>query len=129
VKILIVDDNADAVESLAVQLEAVGYQTAWAHEAVGAKKVLEENGVDALVLDVGLPGISGLSLLEAIHADVRFDTLPVVIVTGKDPDLLGDMVHRPGVRLLIKPYAGLAEIEGALRELGLGERMPKCGGS
>jgi DNA-binding response OmpR family regulator len=128
VKILIVDDNADAVKLLRMQLDKAGYETAWAHETVGARKVLEEDGVDALVLDVGLPGISGLSLLEALHADVRFDTLPVIIATGKDLDLLGDAVNRPGVRLLVKPHVGLAEIEQALRELGLGERMPKRGG-
>jgi DNA-binding response OmpR family regulator len=125
VKILIVDDNADAVKLLAVQLEKAGYATAWAHETVGAWKVLEENGIDAVVLDVGLPGISGISLMEAMHADVRFQTLPIILATGKDADLLDDVATRPGVRLLVKPYVDLGTVEQALRELGMADKMPK----
>jgi DNA-binding response OmpR family regulator len=56
-----------------------------------------------LVLDMALPGMSGLELLEKLRADSRWAELPVLVVSG-DPGSLMAVQGRPHVGTLTKPF-------------------------
>jgi CheY-like chemotaxis protein len=59
-RILIVDDNIDAAETLAMMLEILGQETRQAHDGREALTVAADYKPDLVFMDIGLPGISGL---------------------------------------------------------------------
>src|SRR5207247_813584 len=66
-RVLVVDDNVDAAESLAVVLRAVGHTVRTAHNgpaAIGAAAALRPA---AVVLDIGLPGMDGYAVAQALR--------------------------------------------------------------
>jgi CheY-like chemotaxis protein len=64
-RVLIVDDNYDGADSLAMLLEEVGHETHLAHDGVEALEVAERIRPDAVLLDIGLPKLERLRGLPA----------------------------------------------------------------
>jgi signal transduction histidine kinase/ActR/RegA family two-component response regulator len=81
-RLLIVDDNLDAAESLAWLLREIGYEVHTAPDAPAALAWLDGALPDLIVLDIGLPGMDGYGLASALRADPRFATTPLVALTG-----------------------------------------------
>ena len=83
-RILVVDDDPDVVEYVCTFLEDHDYETCSADSCDAALEVLDRDSVDLLVLDVMMPGRSGLDLLATLRKDARFAELPVLVLTGHD---------------------------------------------
>jgi len=83
-RVLVVDDDPDILEYVSSFLEDNGYEVDVASRASSALEALDRSPPDAMLLDVLLPGRSGLKLLTTIRRDSRYAELPVVIVTGND---------------------------------------------
>jgi len=82
--VLVVDDDPDIVEYLGFFLEDHGYHVASANRSSAALEVLEEFNPHAVILDVVLPGKSGLDLLVHLRQDSRWTHVPVIVLTGND---------------------------------------------
>ncbi len=81
-RVLVVDDNVDAAEMLAAYLEMHGLQVRCAHDGPAALSADREFIADALVLDIGLPGMDGYEVARALR-QIRSDTPPVLVaLTG-----------------------------------------------
>jgi signal transduction histidine kinase/ActR/RegA family two-component response regulator len=61
-RVLIVDDNRDAADTLALVLEAFGYEVRTAYDSAAALDALRAFAPDAAILDIGLPGMDGYAL-------------------------------------------------------------------
>ena len=83
-RILVVDDDPDIIDYLDLFLEDEGYQVSSANRSSSALTALEEFKPDAVILDVVLPGKSGLDLLVTIRQDDRWSDVPIVVLTGND---------------------------------------------
>ena len=83
-RVLIVEDEKDAVEMYRIVLEVEGYQVGVAYTLPMAAKALEEEKPDLIILDVVLRGSSGLDLCEKIRQDPELEDLPVVIISNLD---------------------------------------------
>jgi CheY-like chemotaxis protein len=81
-RILLVDDNRDAVESLAVLLALTGYQTKLAHDGIEAIEQAGEYRPDVILLDIGLPRMSGYDVCRTIRAQPWGKALAVIALTG-----------------------------------------------
>ena len=80
-RVLVVDDNVDAAESLAMLLQSDGHTVSVAHNGVDAVQRAEAWGPDIAVLDVGLPGMNGYEVANVLRS--RGDACPELIaVTG-----------------------------------------------
>jgi two-component system nitrogen regulation response regulator NtrX len=88
-RILIVDDEGNIRRLIASLLEAEGYSTAEAESGEEALKKMVAEGPDAVLLDLALPGASGLEVLEKIAED--WPETPVVMMSGQAT--LGDAVQ------------------------------------
>lgn len=83
-KILIVDDNADTRLILNARLKA-HYHTVFAADALQAMSVALKERPDAILLDLGLPGGNGLTVLQRFKTNISLSCVPVIIVTAEDP--------------------------------------------
>lgn len=83
-KILVVDDDPDIAEYLGTLLEDQGYEVRTADCATAARGALAEFAADAVIVDVLLKRRSGLDLLVTLRRDPRWDSLPVIVITGDD---------------------------------------------
>ncbi len=81
-RLLIVDDNADAAQTLALLLRETGYDVRLAGDAPAALAAMEQVASDAALLDIGLPGMDGYALARQLRADGRFRGLRLVALTG-----------------------------------------------
>jgi two-component system, NtrC family, response regulator HydG len=101
-RVLVADDDAAFVESVAPVLEAAGYAVEVAATGAEALEKMMSRPVDCLVLDMRLPVLSGAELyarlVKAGHA------MPTVLVTGGHDDAEQDPQLRPQIRgMLFKP--------------------------
>jgi PAS domain S-box-containing protein len=81
-RILIVDDNVDAANSLAMLLKITGNETRTAFDGVSAIKVAESFRPDIILLDIGLPKINGYEVCRRIRGEPWGKDLMLVAMTG-----------------------------------------------
>ena len=85
-RVLIVDDNYDGADSLAMLLEEVGHETHLAHDGVEALEVAERIRPDAVLLDIGLPKLNGYEVCQRLRERPWADDLVIVALTGWGQD-------------------------------------------
>jgi PAS domain S-box-containing protein len=81
-RVLIVDDNEDGAESLAMLLELGGHKTRTAHDGVKAMEVAEGFRPDVVLLDIGLPGLNGYEVCRRMREKPWGKDLLLVALTG-----------------------------------------------
>jgi PAS domain S-box-containing protein len=81
-RVLVVDDNVDAAESLALLLEVLGHAARVAHDGPSALSEAAAHAPEVVFLDLGLPGMSGYEVARALRADQAFDGTVLVALTG-----------------------------------------------
>ena len=81
-RILVVDDNADAANSVAMLLTLDGHQVECAYTAHEALERLPKSRPDIAILDIGLPGMDGFELAKRIRAHPDLASLRLVALTG-----------------------------------------------
>lgn len=81
-RILVVDDNRDAAESLAVLLRLEGHEVMTAHDGVDALRLANAERPDAIILDIGLPGLNGTEVCTQIRQAPWGRASIIVAVSG-----------------------------------------------
>ena len=81
-RVLIVDDNPDGAESLALLLTLEGHETHVAHDGLDAIAAAERLRPDVTLLDIGLPGLNGFDVCRRIREQAWGKSLVLVAVTG-----------------------------------------------
>jgi CheY-like chemotaxis protein len=82
IRVLVVDDNADAANSLLMVLSARGYDCQAAYDGETALKLAEAFQPRIFVLDIGMPGMSGYELARRLRSAPQFERATFVAVTG-----------------------------------------------
>ncbi len=80
-RVLVVDDNRDGANTMATLVEALGYRAAQAHDGPSAVDAIQRDAPDLVLLDIGLPGMSGLEVARKVRADIAYPP-PLIAVTG-----------------------------------------------
>ncbi|RZA30278.1 MAG: hybrid sensor histidine kinase/response regulator [Lysobacteraceae bacterium] len=81
-RVLVVDDNEDAAESLAALLQLLGHTTRVAHDGPEGLFLAEEFQPDLAFLDIGLPGMNGYDLAGAIRRMGTMQQVVLIALTG-----------------------------------------------
>jgi len=94
-KILVVDDNVDSIMILRSILESQGYTVRTAQSGLDALELLQHEVPDLVLLDVMMPQMSGIEVLERIKTTHATSKLPVIMVTAKiqDDDVMDGYQH------------------------------------
>jgi DNA-binding response OmpR family regulator len=81
-KLLLVEDDALLGDGVRAGLKQAGFAVDWVQDGLAAKVALDSEEYDLLVLDLGLPKLSGMELLKSVRA--KRASLPVLILTARD---------------------------------------------
>jgi len=81
--LLVVDDSEDNLELLSIFLEDQGYAVIRATSGAEALSILAQHAVDLVLLDVMMPGVSGLDVLREVRKTHSSVQLPVIVATGR----------------------------------------------
>lgn len=115
-RVLVVDDNRDAAESLAVLLEMEGHVTQLAHDGRSALALAPEVQPDIVFLDIGLPDLSGYEVARQLRNMPNLDRTLLVALTGWGTEEDRKRTREAGFdRHLTKP-AALPAVEELLRD-------------
>lgn len=82
--VLIVEDEASIADTIQYPLETEGYETLWVSTGKAAQSALDEHSIDIIILDVGLPDISGFELLKVIRQQ---SNVPVIFLTARNEEI------------------------------------------
>ena len=105
-QVLVVEDDVNAAESLALLLKTWGHEVRVAHDGPAALRSARERRPDAVLLDIRLPGMDGYQVAERLREQGSLRDAFVVAMTGC-PEAVGeDYSHESAIhQLLIKPVA------------------------
>lgn len=112
-RLLVVDDNRDAAESMSMLLELWGHDVAYAYDGPSALQTAEQWHPQAVFLDIGLPGMDGYEVAEKLRELPNAKDAVLIAITGygQEDDRLRS--QRAGIdHHLVKPVA-----PDALRDL------------
>ena len=103
-RILIVDDNCDAATTLAALLSSEGHETQEAHDGPAAIEAAKAFRPEVILLDIGLPGMSGLDVARVLRSDPETQATKLIAVTGYGDDEMKARARDAGFsELLVKP--------------------------
>jgi DNA-binding response OmpR family regulator len=118
--VLVVDDEPTIAEVVARYLERAGYDATTAGDGLEALQLASQHEPDLVVLDLMLPQLDGLEVLERLHADAERRT-PVIVLTAKgehDDKLTG--LRRGADDYIVKPFSPselVARVDAVLRRV------------
>lgn len=81
-RVLIVDDNRDAADTLGSILRLLGADIAVAHDGPAALEAFDSYRPDAVILDIGMPGMNGYDVARAIRSRQNGKRVPIIALTG-----------------------------------------------
>lgn len=114
-RLLLVEDDRALGQGIRVALSAEGYTLDWLQDGVGALHALRSETFDLLLLDLGLPRLDGLGLLQQLRAEQQ--SLPVLILTARDgtPERIAGL-DAGADDYLVKPF-DVDELKARVRAL------------
>jgi CheY-like chemotaxis protein len=84
---LVVDDNGTSRRKIAMAVKNLGFDWVEADSGEAALAFLEANDADLILLDIMMPGMDGFAVLDALRADRRLASIPVLVISGMDGDM------------------------------------------
>ncbi len=113
-KVLLVDDEKEFVESLSERMELRNLEPEIAYDGEQALQALKEGEPDVMVLDLRMPGIDGIEVLRRVkksHPHVR-----VILLTGHGTDKDEEMAKRLGAYAYLKKPVDIDQLVGTLQK-------------
>jgi PAS domain S-box-containing protein len=105
-RVLVVDDNTDAADSVAILLGAAGHDVRVAYSANGALQTAVEYQPDAVLLDIGLPEMDGYEVARRLRQQAELRHTKLIAVTGYGQDADRQRSQEAGFDYhLVKPVA------------------------
>lgn len=103
-KVLVVDDSETIRQQVASALEAAGFGVVEAQDGLDGLECLERSELCMVILDINMPRMSGMELLERMHQNPKYAKLPVLMLTTEAQQSMIDRAKKAGARgWMIKP--------------------------
>lgn len=107
-KVLIVDDNRDAADVMAILLRGQGNDVRTAYGGQDAIDIAGDFQPHAVLLDIGMPEIDGYQAARAIRSDNQGGSMLLIALTGRDQDSDRRQTHAAGFdHHLVKPVSSV----------------------
>lgn len=123
VTVLVVDDTDSIRRGLALLLGHHGFKAVLAEDGLEALELIHGDRPDLILLDLSMPGMDGLTVLETLRDQVGCGTIPVFIYSAVTDETLRRRAHRLGAEFVQKGSVGWDELIGKI-EARLTPRVP-----
>jgi PAS domain S-box-containing protein len=117
-RVLVVDDNADAAESLAMMLRLEGHEARCATSAVEGLAAVSEFRPQVVFLDIGMPGMNGHEVARRLRADERHRGLYLIAASGWGGEADKRLAREAGFDLHLTKPVSVATVRHVLAEAG-----------
>lgn len=114
-KIMIVDDDPDLRQALRLRLRANHYDTVNAMDGYSAIAMAYKEQPDLIILDLGLPAGDGFVVLDRLQKDDKLSTIPVIVLTARDPQSSERSALQAGAAAFFQKPADNAELLEVIR--------------
>jgi two-component system, OmpR family, KDP operon response regulator KdpE len=111
-RILVVDDERQIRRALGLNLAARDYQVGFAETGEAAMQAAATDHPDLVLLDLGLPGVGGIGVIEALRG---WSTVPIIVLTGRDDEHSKVTALDAGADDYITKPFGMAELLARIR--------------
>jgi DNA-binding response OmpR family regulator len=122
-RVLVVEDDPNVRGLLETLLSSEGYEVSTASDGLAGLVKLSSTRPDLMLLDLMMPDLGGVRVLEELRADPQLSAVPVIVVTGKVEAVPGlrDVLGQDNV--FVKPF-GVTELLARVAEVtgGAGSR-------
>ncbi|WP_298936945.1 response regulator [uncultured Ruegeria sp.] len=116
-KVLLIEDEPNIAEAIRFLLTREGWQVQTHGDGADALQVIRAANPDLVILDVMLPGKSGMDILRDLREQDGMQSLPVLMLTARGQSRDREMAENAGVsRFMTKPFSN-AEVLTAVRDL------------
>ena len=116
--ILLVDDEPDLLESLAIRFKASGYNVLTAIDGLDALQKARTLSPNLIILDLMLPKMDGYKVARLLKFDNRYSHIPILILSARGQDLDKEMGKNAGADdYMVKPFDSLDLISRVKRLL------------
>jgi DNA-binding response OmpR family regulator len=123
-KILLVEDDKDAVRAIAIRLKSQGYDLVVAPDAIAAISAARREKPDLIILDLGLPGGDGFTVMKRLKSNCDFMLVPIIVVSARDPLINEARAMEEGAEAFFQKPVDNSELSAALeRALSKPERV------
>ena len=113
----IVDDDEDMSHAVQLMLSMLDYRVETFREARSAARTLASgSGPDLLILDINMPEVSGIDMLEFLRRPGGHPSLPVVMLSSETTDVQVDEALAKGADAFVFKPVTLDELEEAIRK-------------
>lgn len=123
IRILVVDDNEDIREILAIMLSQTGYGCDSARNGAEALQKVSQSKFDAVVTDIEMPEMDGITLTRQLSQDTSH--LPVMVMTGHSDDDYKEIALRAGAREFVNKPFDVPDLITKLHRMLLGHNLAK----
>jgi CheY-like chemotaxis protein len=121
-RILVVDDNEDAAETLGLLLDTMGHDVRVTHDGPAALEAVNDFTPDVVFLDIGMPGMNGYEVARRMRAIAELDATVLVAVTGWGQDEDRERSREAGFHLHVVKPVDAAGLRSLLASVGDRER-------
>lgn len=82
-QILVIDDEKDIVETIEYNLSKEGYKVSKSYDGMNGLEAVQKKMPDIVILDLMLPGMTGIEVCKAMRSDPKTASIPVIMLTAK----------------------------------------------
>ena len=115
--IWIVDDDPEMAQAIQLLLELLDYRSAIYPSARAAAQRLLKETPHAMILDINMPGVSGIELLEFIRSKRKWRKLPVIMLSSEDAEVQIAEVLKKGANAYLTKPVTLDELKNTLNQI------------
>jgi len=119
-KILIIEDETIMLDLLRRKLTSEGYEVSSAKDGEEGLSKMKEGGVDLVLLDIIMPRMGGLEVMEKMQEDNELKKIPVIVISNSGQPVEIDKARRLGARdwLVKTEFDPQAVIEKVTKQIG-----------
>ena len=112
-----VDDDEEMINAISLMMELLDYDVnAYLNAPDAVRDLLEGAQPDLILLDINMPEVSGIDMLEFIRQKPRFNGLPIIILSSEAADVQIDEAFARGADAYVCKPVTLDELEAAIRD-------------
>jgi CheY-like chemotaxis protein len=123
--IWIVDDDDEMLHAMQLMLSVLDHETVpFLGARLAARSLLNGDSPDLIILDINMPEVTGLDLLEFLRRNPGTKELPVVMLSTESSDVMIDRARELGADAYVSKPVTVEELERAIKE-AVGKRQQK----